>query len=116
MPMGTAVIVGAGIGGVTAAVALQQRGWRVTVLERSQQVGEVGAGLSIWPSAAAVLGQLGVTGVGLGAPPSGPWGLRAASGRWIAKASAVPGHVPVMIHRAELHQRIRDQLGPGVTV
>ena len=114
--MGTAVIVGAGIGGVTAAVALQQRGWRVTVLERSQQVGEVGAGLSIWPSAAAVLGQLGVTGVGLGAPPSGPWGLRAASGRWIAKASAVPGQVPVMIHRAELHQRITDQFGPGVTV
>ena len=58
--MRTAVVVGAGIGGVTAAVALQQQGWRVTVLERAHELGEVGAGLSIWPSAAAVLHELGV--------------------------------------------------------
>ena len=60
--MPVAVIVGGGIGGVTAAVALQQCGWRVTVLERAPELGEVGAGLSIWPSAAVVLRQFGVTG------------------------------------------------------
>jgi len=114
--MSTAVVVGAGIGGVTAAVALQQRGWQVTVLERSQQVGEVGAGVSIWPSAAAVLRQLGVADVGLGAAPTGPWGLRTDSGRWMVKGSPVGGPAPLMIHRATLHERITKQLGPGATV
>ena len=114
--MGTAIVVGAGIGGVTAAVALQQRGWQVTVLERSQQVGEVGAGLSIWPSAAAVLSQLGVPEIGLGAEPTGPWGLRTAGGRWMAEGSAVGGPAPRMIHRATLHERITRQLGPSVSI
>lgn len=43
--MRTAVVVGAGIGGAAAAVALQQVGWRVIILERAQTTGEVGAGL-----------------------------------------------------------------------
>ena len=53
--MSTAIVVGAGIGGVTAAVALQRSGWQVTVLERAPELGEVGAGISVWPSAVAVL-------------------------------------------------------------
>jgi phytoene dehydrogenase-like protein len=46
--MKTAIVVGAGIGGVTAAVALEQCGWQVTVLERAAALGEVGAGISAW--------------------------------------------------------------------
>ena len=61
--MSTAIVVGAGIGGVTAAVALQRCGWQVTVLERAPELGEVGAGISVWPSAVAVLEELGVKGV-----------------------------------------------------
>ena len=37
-------IVGAGIGGLTAALALQRRGFEVVVYERAQQLGEVGGG------------------------------------------------------------------------
>jgi len=39
-----AVVAGAGIGGLTAAVALRRRGWDVTVLERAPALEPVGAG------------------------------------------------------------------------
>lgn len=53
-------IVGGGIGGLTAALALAQRGARVTVLERAGQFREVGAGIQISPNAARVLSALGL--------------------------------------------------------
>jgi 2-polyprenyl-6-methoxyphenol hydroxylase-like FAD-dependent oxidoreductase len=46
-----AVIVGAGIGGLTAAVALQRQGWDVTVAERASALEPVGAGLGLGPNA-----------------------------------------------------------------
>ena len=58
--MRRAVVVGAGIGGVAAAGALAQAGWQVTVLERAPELGEVGAGISIWPPALRVLDGLGI--------------------------------------------------------
>ncbi|MEM1093705.1 MAG: FAD-dependent monooxygenase [Bacteroidota bacterium] len=56
----TAVVVGAGIGGLTAALALHRQGVRVNVFERAEQFGEVGAGISLWPNATRVLNRLGV--------------------------------------------------------
>jgi len=55
------VICGAGIGGLTAAVALRAAGIATTVLEQAPQLGEVGAGLQIGPNATRVLGRLGLT-------------------------------------------------------
>lgn len=55
-------VVGAGIGGVAAAVALAQRGARVTVLEQAPALGEVGAGLQISANGMIVLRALGVVG------------------------------------------------------
>ena len=114
--MRTAIVVGAGIGGVTAAVGLQRCGWQVTVLERAAELGEVGAGISVWPSSVAVLEELGVTGVEKAAVPAGMAGMRRASGRWVVEASAIGVEIPVMMHRAQLHRLITDQFGPGVTV
>lgn len=114
--MAEAVVVGAGIGGVTAALALQRLGWRVTVLERAGELGEVGAGLSLWPSAVSVLQQLGVAGVDPAPRPPGPWGMRLADGRWIVRSDLVNAPPPLMIHRAQLHDLITAQLGSGVTV
>jgi salicylate hydroxylase len=55
-----AIIIGAGIGGLAAALALQRANCRVRVFEQSPSLGEVGAGLSISPNAALGLHALGV--------------------------------------------------------
>lgn len=55
-----AIIVGAGIGGLSAAVALAQRRWEVRVLEQAPELREVGAGLQISPNGTKVLDALGV--------------------------------------------------------
>lgn len=55
-----AVISGAGIGGLAAALALLRRGWRVTVAEQSERLHEIGAGLQISPNGVHVLQALGV--------------------------------------------------------
>lgn len=54
------VVVGAGIGGLTAACALLRHGLEVEVLERSSELGEVGAGLQIGPNGVRVLRALGL--------------------------------------------------------
>ncbi|MFC6687676.1 FAD-dependent monooxygenase [Jhaorihella thermophila] len=53
-------VVGAGIGGLAAALALRARGAEVTVLEQAPELSEVGAGLQISPNGVAVLRVLGL--------------------------------------------------------
>ncbi|WP_339034393.1 FAD-dependent monooxygenase [Bradyrhizobium symbiodeficiens] len=57
----TIVIAGAGIGGLTAALALAARGFRIVVLEKAERLEEVGAGLQLSPNASRVLVALGLT-------------------------------------------------------
>lgn len=56
----TANIVGAGIGGLTAAVALARRGIKVRVFEQAPELVEVGAGIQLSPNAMKVLIALGL--------------------------------------------------------
>ncbi len=53
-------IVGAGIGGLTTAIALLQRGHDVTVFEQARALGELGAGLQIAANGSRVLRALGL--------------------------------------------------------
>ncbi len=53
-------VVGAGIGGLAAALAVRARGAEVTVLEQAPEISEVGAGLQISPNGVAVLRALGL--------------------------------------------------------
>ncbi|MET4256931.1 salicylate hydroxylase [Bradyrhizobium sp. S3.12.5] len=57
----TIVIAGAGIGGLTAALALAARGFRIVVLEKAERLEDVGAGLQLSPNASRVLVELGLT-------------------------------------------------------
>jgi len=53
-------IIGGGIGGLAAAVALRQRGFEVHVYERASRIAEVGAGLQVGPNAVKVFYALGL--------------------------------------------------------
>ena len=56
----TALIVGAGIGGLSAAISLRKAGWNVRVFERAASVRELGFALLVAPNAMAALRELGV--------------------------------------------------------
>ncbi|MES1147836.1 MAG: FAD-dependent monooxygenase, partial [Bradyrhizobium guangdongense] len=57
----TIFIAGAGIGGLTAALALAAKGFRVVVLEKAERLEEVGAGLQLSPNASRILVELGLS-------------------------------------------------------
>ncbi|KAF2258075.1 2-polyprenyl-6-methoxyphenol hydroxylase [Lojkania enalia] len=54
------IIVGAGLGGLSTAIALQRRGHTVTVFERAPELGEVGAGIQIPPNSSRLLLKWGL--------------------------------------------------------
>ena len=56
----TVMIAGAGIGGLTAALAIAQRGFGVAVFDQAQQLEEVGAGIQLSPNASRILIALGL--------------------------------------------------------
>jgi salicylate hydroxylase len=56
----TIFIAGAGIGGLTAALALAGQGFRVVILEKAERLEEAGAGLQLSPNASSVLIDLGL--------------------------------------------------------
>lgn len=56
----TANIAGAGIGGLTAAIALARQGGEVRIFEQASELAEVGAGLQLSPNAMRVMAALGL--------------------------------------------------------
>ena len=56
----TAIIIGAGIGGLAAGLALRRAGWHVRIHERASSPRELGFGLGLAPNALLALSELGV--------------------------------------------------------
>jgi salicylate hydroxylase len=56
----TVFVAGAGIGGLTAALALAAQGFRVVILEKTERLEQAGAGLQLSPNASRVLIELGL--------------------------------------------------------
>ncbi len=56
----TALIVGAGIGGLSAGLALRRAGWHIRIFERAPSPRELGFGLALAPNAIAALQKLAV--------------------------------------------------------
>ncbi len=118
MPNRTALVVGAGIGGLAAALALARCGWDVRVLERAAVLGEVGAGLTLSPNAMRALDWLGLRSAlapHFFAPPyqiSEDPLTGAESGRIVRGDRAIEQYgVPyAFIHRADLHATLAEVL------
>ena len=53
-------IVGAGLGGLTAAASLQSFGFKVQIYEQAEALGEIGAGISLPPNSTRILEHLGL--------------------------------------------------------
>jgi salicylate hydroxylase len=54
-PSRNIIVAGAGIGGLTASLALAQRGFRVCVLEQADKLEEAGAGIQLSPNVTRIL-------------------------------------------------------------
>ena len=103
-------IIGGGIGGLTAAVALRQAGFEVDVYEQAPELTEVGGGINMAPNATRVLRQLGLA-EGLdrsGVRPLTTHQRRWQDGRTLQRAPLNPpceelyGAPHMTIHRADL--------------
>jgi 2-polyprenyl-6-methoxyphenol hydroxylase-like FAD-dependent oxidoreductase len=113
-----AVVVGGGIGGLSAAIALRRVGWDAIVYERAARPGEIGAGISLWPNALAALDQLQVWSDVRRAGAMQVGGARRPDGRWLNRMTPdAPPPVEIrLVHRAELHAQLRAALPDGVLV
>ncbi|MFG2233870.1 FAD-dependent oxidoreductase [Streptomyces sp. NPDC048723] len=114
-----AVVVGAGIGGLTTAVALHRRGWRVTVCERAPEPPVTGAGIGLAPNALRALEAIGVDvsrAIG-GAVPT-TMGVRRPDGRWLTRAGTADmaaryGMAPLAVPRPALTATLAAALPPS---
>lgn len=116
MPAKHAAIVGAGIAGLTAALALARRGISSEIFEQAPELTEVGAGLQISPNASRILAELGVL-----ARLTDAWlepdSIQLISGTSLRRLAAVPagsfararwGAPYGVLHRSTLQQTLLD--------
>ncbi|MET8090956.1 NAD(P)/FAD-dependent oxidoreductase [Micromonospora sp. NPDC005220] len=122
--MRSAVVVGAGVGGLAVAGALARSGWQVTVLERAERVRPEPTAVVLWPNGVRALQALGL-GAGLAAiaTPLPDGGVRRPDGHWLVQPRPIPAdRMPVVVHREDLHDALiaglgdRVELRTGVTV
>ena len=110
------LIAGAGIGGLTAALALSRVGIETTIVERAPELAAVGAGLQLSPNATRILRRLGVLDT-VAAPASRPDGIRVRSARSggtlalmsLADAEARWGAPYLVAKRADLQRVLAPQ-------
>src|SRR5262245_39762530 len=119
---GSIAIIGAGIGGLTAATLLSRLGFAVRIYEQAQRFARVGAGIQQTPNAMRVHRRLGtearLRAVAFAAPQgiSREWDSGAITNE-LPLAEAIEqryGAPYLLMHRADLHAAIESVLPPDV--
>jgi salicylate hydroxylase len=107
------IIVGGGIGGMTAAAAIARAGFAVTLLEAAPQFGDIGAGVTLSPNAMMGLDHIGIMEAvaAAGLEPTKQRIQHWQDGKTLvaierASARAKYGAPYVTIHRADLHAEL----------
>jgi 2-polyprenyl-6-methoxyphenol hydroxylase-like FAD-dependent oxidoreductase len=114
---GKILIVGAGIGGLTAGVALRRAGFEIEVFERADAIREVGAGLTVQSNAVKALAELDLAaaldavGARITTTRIGNAGGTTLAGVPFARIEAVTGFPAYGVHRAALQKLLHDALG-----
>lgn len=108
------IIAGAGIAGLSTAIAFRKIGYDVVVVERTQSLGAVGAGILIQANGLLVLDAIGLGNAVRSAGISlESFGLHDRHGRQLLRADfdlfLPPKLFPVSIHRAELHRILWEE-------
>jgi salicylate hydroxylase len=114
----TIVVAGAGIGGLTAALALAAQGFRVVIMEKAERLEEAGAGLQLSPNASRVLVDLGLKPrlAGSAVTPDAISIMSARSGGEVARlplgeaASLRAGAPYWVVHRADLQAALQAEV------
>jgi len=118
------IVVGCGIGGLSAAFCLTQAGHRVTIIESYPVLGEVGAGIQLTPNSTRLLRRWGL-GEHLkenAVRPEGIAYLRYNTGERIGftrmgeSLEREQGAAYYHMHRADLHKLLYDLVAPHVTI
>jgi FAD-dependent urate hydroxylase len=114
------IVVGAGIGGLTAAVALLGEGQRVRVVDQVRELRPTGAGISLWSNGVKVLDALGL-GPAIAAVGGRMerMGYRGKDGTPLCEFSLAPlvervGERPYPVRRSDLQALLLDAVGEGV--
>jgi 2-polyprenyl-6-methoxyphenol hydroxylase-like FAD-dependent oxidoreductase len=112
----TALIVGAGIGGLAAAISLRRAGWAVRVFERAESPRALGFALALMPNAVAALRELGVADRVIASGSVFALGeLRRADGRLLRRIDTARGSTDdafaVVALRSVLHGALLDAVG-----
>ncbi len=113
------IVVGGGIAGLSAAIALRKTGHEVVVLERAPRIDPIGAGITLFANAMRALDRLGV---GEAVAARGAAATRSAILTWEGRElTRVPSDLlegTIALHRADLHAALADgevRLGVEVT-
>ena len=112
-----AIIIGGGIGGVTAAIALKRAGLDVTVCEQAEELLEVGSGLPLWTNALRALHAIGLTdeleklGVQVTSVRVTTWNGDTLTDTKNDKHLKKLGTITIVVHRAELLTLLLKTLG-----
>lgn len=116
------IVIGSGIAGLSAAIALRKVGIDVAVYERAPQLGEVGAGISLWANALRALDTIGAgDSVRRASLKMTRSEVRGRNGFKILMGFAAPDlerkigvpDIVRMIHRADLVAALASHLPPG---
>ena len=118
----TVLIIGGGIGGLSAAIALQDAGFDVDVYEQAEELQEVGAGLTISWNGLQALNLLGAHEQAVRAGATLEWfDTRAPDGSTLTQvhipevfpsSSDMPGMIT--LHRTDLQRILYERVGDGV--
>ncbi len=116
MSKASVAVIGAGLGGLTAALSLLRAGFDVHVYERTARLTEVGAGVQVSPNASRVLHGLGLAGqlAGTGVRPASFHQRRWDDGRTLLRSplgeplEARFGYPHYQMHRADLLLALAD--------
>src|SRR5262245_61213835 len=114
-------LIGGGLGGLAAAIAMRRAGIEATIYEQAAAFGEIGAGIQLGPNAVKVLRSLGLE-AGLkdfGARPENHVGRNWKSGRVLFKSATRKacmerfGAEYFQVQRSDLHAHLRSVLPAG---